>query len=467
MAVEDDLESSLSSTLIRWWGVEEAAKSNWLVARTDFPQDIFVNCKQLDILVLELAQFFSASEILEEVGPVRTAAQQKIIDVTKSLLLESPAYQKEMGMRVLHSHKAIIDIYNKHLGSSNWPDNDAAVWQKTHPLEKPSGQSFIHQVSMPLTGHDARTGHRSHYLARSYVACIRLTAYDTVITSRPVLNKMEIAISAPQPREQSWNGSRAIVSQTLKFNRLQAQHHYKLSFLFRPRFHIGHSTVMGFLSLSKKLPTIEDANSRIWAMPVRFSADDEDWLIYRKLAFALELIESVLTNYYELFRKATHGAFDVAVTPSLSTHSEISLRQTRLFVDAQMHTRFNVLGWPANLLFTHLPLLTSPHSHRTTPQLSTLTIMRSMVENGWPALLAAVSFITSQPRARMSSSGEWGWRLDQILQVSGHTFVVGISVGQFHQHAIASRDAPSKVTAFGSLKLVCDSVSVLSPRKTM
>jgi hypothetical protein len=146
-----------------------SAKSNWLVARTDFPQDIFVNCKQLDILVLELAQFFShrysvlpleaheklvksqlsLKEILEEVGPVRTAAQQKIIDVAKSLLLESPAYQKEMGMRVLHSHKAVIDIYNKHLGSSNWPDNDAAVWQKTHPLEKPSGRRLYTKSVCP------------------------------------------------------------------------------------------------------------------------------------------------------------------------------------------------------------------------------------------------------------------------------------------------------------------------------
>lgn len=35
---------------------------------------------------------------------------------------------------------------------------------------------------------------------------------------------------------------------------------------------------------------------------------------------------------------AAHGAFDVAATPSLSTHSEISLRQTRLSVDTQMHT---------------------------------------------------------------------------------------------------------------------------------
>ncbi|KAG1866735.1 hypothetical protein F4604DRAFT_1916344 [Suillus subluteus] len=35
-----------------------SAKSNWLVARTDFPHDIFVGCKPLDNIVLELAQLF-------------------------------------------------------------------------------------------------------------------------------------------------------------------------------------------------------------------------------------------------------------------------------------------------------------------------------------------------------------------------------------------------------------------------
>lgn len=92
-----------------------------------------------------------------------------------------------------------------------------------------------------------------------------------------------------------------------------------------------------------------------------------------------------------------HGAFDVAVTPSLSTHSEISLRQTRLFIDTQMHMRFNVLGWLADLLFAHLPLLTSPHSHSTLPQddpaTQHLTIVCSMVENSWPVLLTALSFM--------------------------------------------------------------------------
>jgi hypothetical protein len=147
-----------------------SAKSNWLIARTDFPQDIFVCCKQLDNLVLELAQFFShqysilpheareklvksqlsLKELLEEVGPVCMGAQQKIIDVATSFLLESPAYQKEMGMQILHSHEAVINIYNKHLGSSNWPDNDVAVLQKMHLMDKPSGRHVYTKSLCPL-----------------------------------------------------------------------------------------------------------------------------------------------------------------------------------------------------------------------------------------------------------------------------------------------------------------------------
>ncbi|KAG1902003.1 uncharacterized protein F5891DRAFT_979116 [Suillus fuscotomentosus] len=140
-------------------GTGGSAKSDWLVARTYFLCDIFIGCKPLDNLVVELAQFFShryssvspeaqeslvrlwlsLQEVLDEAGSVRTAAQQKMIDVVQRCLLESSAYQKEIGMQVLHSHKAVINIYNKHLGSSGWPDKDMAVLQKMHPTNKQSG----------------------------------------------------------------------------------------------------------------------------------------------------------------------------------------------------------------------------------------------------------------------------------------------------------------------------------------
>ncbi|KAG1888424.1 hypothetical protein F4604DRAFT_1916343 [Suillus subluteus] len=66
------------------------------------------------------------------------AAWQKMIDVAEMVLLESPAHQKEMDMQILQSHKAVINIYDKHLGSSDWPDKDVAILQKLHPIENPN-----------------------------------------------------------------------------------------------------------------------------------------------------------------------------------------------------------------------------------------------------------------------------------------------------------------------------------------
>ncbi|KAG1797469.1 uncharacterized protein HD556DRAFT_1441030 [Suillus plorans] len=141
-------------------GTGGSAKSDWLVAGTYFPRDIFVGCKLLNNLVVKLAQFFShryssvspeaqeslvrlqlsLQEVLDEARSVCTAAQQKMIDVAQCCLLESSAYQKEIGMQILHSHEVIINIYDKHLGSSGWPDKDAAVLQKMHPTNKQSGR---------------------------------------------------------------------------------------------------------------------------------------------------------------------------------------------------------------------------------------------------------------------------------------------------------------------------------------
>ncbi|KAG1823059.1 hypothetical protein EV424DRAFT_1538710 [Suillus variegatus] len=203
-AVEDDLESSLY--VILWTalmykesymdvvdrtqfimqvfdadplvGSGGSAKSNWLVARTYFPHDIFVGCKPLDNIVLELAQFFShrysvipleeqetlvqlrlsLKDALDEVGPVRMPAHQKMIDAVQSFMQESPAYKKEMGMRILHLHDSVINIYDKHLGSSNWPDKDAAVPQKLLLADKSKECRLYTEVTMRLAGRNVRMG---------------------------------------------------------------------------------------------------------------------------------------------------------------------------------------------------------------------------------------------------------------------------------------------------------------------
>ncbi|KAG1803843.1 uncharacterized protein HD556DRAFT_1303841 [Suillus plorans] len=134
------------------------AKSSWLVARTYFPQDIFVDCKPLDSVILELAQFFShrysilPPEEQEELAqlwitfkhlfteePVQMAGHQKMIDFMQNIMSKLPAYKKEVGMRVLHSHDSVIKIYNKYLEAPGWPVQDAAVLQKLHLSDKKTG----------------------------------------------------------------------------------------------------------------------------------------------------------------------------------------------------------------------------------------------------------------------------------------------------------------------------------------
>ncbi|KAG1838623.1 hypothetical protein DFJ58DRAFT_733689 [Suillus subalutaceus] len=140
-------------------GFGGSMKANWLVARTYFLQDIFVGCKWLDNIIIELAQFFShqysmipledqeellqmrlsLKEVLDEVGPVHMAAQQKMIDTAHNIMCASPAY-KEMGMQILQLHDSVINIYNKHLGLPNWPNEDAAALQKLHLTDRLSAR---------------------------------------------------------------------------------------------------------------------------------------------------------------------------------------------------------------------------------------------------------------------------------------------------------------------------------------
>ncbi|KAG2151503.1 hypothetical protein DEU56DRAFT_728043, partial [Suillus clintonianus] len=163
-----------------------SAKSNFLVANTNLPQDIFVGCKPLDNLVVELAQFFShryskvrpedraslakwqitlENALAEGVeGDERTAANQMVIDVVQNFVLESPAYRKDMGMKLLHLHDPVIQIYNKHLESPGWPDQDAARLQPLQPSEKVAGRRvytkslLVMQYSTPVRVQVTPTG---------------------------------------------------------------------------------------------------------------------------------------------------------------------------------------------------------------------------------------------------------------------------------------------------------------------
>ncbi|KAG0697712.1 hypothetical protein DFH29DRAFT_878517 [Suillus ampliporus] len=118
-----------------------STKLDWLVTRTYFLQDIFVSSKPLDNVVLELVQFFS-----HRYSTIPLDEQESLAHLWLSLkdaldeggfMQESPVYKKEM--QVLHLHDHVIKIYNKHLESSDWPDQDTAALQKLHLSKKASG----------------------------------------------------------------------------------------------------------------------------------------------------------------------------------------------------------------------------------------------------------------------------------------------------------------------------------------
>ena len=82
----------------------------------------------------------SLKEVLDEAGPVRMAAQQKMIDTAHNIMCASPAYKKEMGMQILQLHDSVINIYDKYLGLPNWPNKDTAAHQKLLPTDRQSAR---------------------------------------------------------------------------------------------------------------------------------------------------------------------------------------------------------------------------------------------------------------------------------------------------------------------------------------
>jgi hypothetical protein len=128
-----------------------ASKALWLIGRTNLPHYVFVDCKPLDELIHTLGAFFShrytviSDEQRSRFEENRRIYEQSIKDmpdktqVLKALhtfMVDSPVYQKEMGMKDLHSHDAVVRIFNKHLDLSGWPDKDAAVLRKPLQEEK-------------------------------------------------------------------------------------------------------------------------------------------------------------------------------------------------------------------------------------------------------------------------------------------------------------------------------------------
>ncbi|KAG1846397.1 hypothetical protein DFJ58DRAFT_730526 [Suillus subalutaceus] len=117
-----------------------SSKEGWLLTRTNLPHDVFVGCKSLDNLVIELCVFFSHqyTKIPEEekaaLANLRAVLQTHTMEgplylAAQKYITESLAYKQEMGMKVIHLHDSVIDIYDKHLQVPGWP-NDPAVNKK-------------------------------------------------------------------------------------------------------------------------------------------------------------------------------------------------------------------------------------------------------------------------------------------------------------------------------------------------
>jgi hypothetical protein len=177
--VKDDLESSLYVLL--WTGLKYSdtymntidrtlllmqvfdggsSKESWLATRINLPEDVFVGRKSLDDLIIDLCKFFShhytnitdkerralanlrATLAIHTVdGPVSTAIQE--------FIFESLAYKQEMGMKIIGSHDALIDLYNKHLQVPGWPE-DPAVEQETIPC-RPAGRLITKSFTQSIT----------------------------------------------------------------------------------------------------------------------------------------------------------------------------------------------------------------------------------------------------------------------------------------------------------------------------
>lgn len=110
------------------------SRADWLIIKPKTMHVMFVDCKPLESLVCTLAEFFSHrySQISDDertafdklqlafatmIEQSPTHEHLKLLEAVRRI---SPVYKKEMGMKVLHSHDAVIRILNEHLDLSDW-----------------------------------------------------------------------------------------------------------------------------------------------------------------------------------------------------------------------------------------------------------------------------------------------------------------------------------------------------------
>ncbi|KAG1843477.1 hypothetical protein DFJ58DRAFT_706880 [Suillus subalutaceus] len=116
-------------------GVVFDTKSPFLISRSRFGSDVFVNRKPLDKLVLALAEFFAirykwvTQEEQNAYDQGCVCMEEAKLSATEMVLITNlwkanPAYKLKMYMEILKLHKLhdkIIEIYDSHLRLDGWP----------------------------------------------------------------------------------------------------------------------------------------------------------------------------------------------------------------------------------------------------------------------------------------------------------------------------------------------------------
>ncbi|KAG1878998.1 hypothetical protein F4604DRAFT_1923685 [Suillus subluteus] len=134
-----------------------SSKEGWLFSRTNLPRNAFVGRKSLDDLVDELCVFFShrnskvtakaiaTLEALQLELEAESAVKGRLYMAVQAFRDETVAYKKEMGMKLVHSHDAVIKLYDKYLQAPGWPE-DPAVEQAVLPIKPAAGRMITKSI---------------------------------------------------------------------------------------------------------------------------------------------------------------------------------------------------------------------------------------------------------------------------------------------------------------------------------
>ncbi|KAG2062209.1 hypothetical protein BDR06DRAFT_966038 [Suillus hirtellus] len=120
-----------------------SSKADWLIGRSNLLNIMFVDCKLLNVHSDQYTWITDHQQMMFDKFWLAYENAMREVPITQDLLIaahgimtDSPVYKKEMGIKVLDSHDAVIDIFNKQLDLPSWPVEDTTVLQKLEHKEK-------------------------------------------------------------------------------------------------------------------------------------------------------------------------------------------------------------------------------------------------------------------------------------------------------------------------------------------